>query len=338
MNTPKVSILIPIYNVDKYLEQCLSSVVDQSINDIEIICVNDGSTDRSLEIIKNFKNYDERIILIDKENSGYGDSLNRALDCARGEFIGIVEPDDFIAKDMIKTLYTYAKNNNLDVVKSEYNLYWTDKPVKKHSFFECGISKDKINTVICPQKDCVNVGHIPPSIWSALYKREFINDNNIRFLTTPGASYQDTGFSFKVWLKSKRVMLIDYYGYNYRQDNENSSVKIANKEKINALNIEYGEIIKFAKENNCNKEFMKVVFDGLYGAVRWNITRMDRKYISEYIKEEKKIFPELFDDSINYTLNNKSCFEKLFYYSIKNENIIVLYFVILLTTLKRKYL
>ena len=96
----KLSVIIPVYNVEQYLGECLESVIKQTLKDIEIICVNDGSTDNSLEIIKKFARKDERIKIIDKPNSGYGDSMNKGLETETGEYIGIVESDDFIEPDM----------------------------------------------------------------------------------------------------------------------------------------------------------------------------------------------------------------------------------------------
>ena len=92
----KVSVLVPIYNVEDFLADCLESLVNQTLKEIEIICINDGSKDRSLEIIKEYAAKDERIVIINKENTGYGDSMNRGLKKAVGEYVGIVEPDDFL--------------------------------------------------------------------------------------------------------------------------------------------------------------------------------------------------------------------------------------------------
>lgn len=105
----KVSILIPIYNVEEYLVACLSSVVNQKLKEIEIICINDGSTDKSLNIIQKFMQIDNRIKLINKQNSGYGDSMNFGLKAAQGEYIGIIESDDIAKKNMFKELYNIAK-------------------------------------------------------------------------------------------------------------------------------------------------------------------------------------------------------------------------------------
>ena len=116
----KVSIIIPTYNVEMYLVECMESVIHQTLKDIEIICINDGSTDGSLEILKSYAQKDDRIVLVDKENGGYGIAMNIGLEKATGEYIGIVEPDDFVKLDMYESLYQIAKDNDLDFVKADF--------------------------------------------------------------------------------------------------------------------------------------------------------------------------------------------------------------------------
>ena len=122
---PKVSIVVPIYNVEKYLRECLDSIVNQTLKDIEIICVNDGSTDSCPQILEEFSKKDNRIKVINKANSGYGASMNIGLAAATGEYIGIVESDDFVKTNMFEDLYNLAKENDADVVKSDWFYYWT---------------------------------------------------------------------------------------------------------------------------------------------------------------------------------------------------------------------
>ena len=116
----KVSVLVPIYNVEEFLPECLDSLVNQTLKEIEIICINDGSKDNSLDIIKKYATEDKRIVIIDKKNSGYGDSMNRGLKKATGEYVGIVESDDFIDLDAFEKLYKIAKHENVEVVKSNF--------------------------------------------------------------------------------------------------------------------------------------------------------------------------------------------------------------------------
>ena len=106
---PKISIIIPCYNVEKYIKQCLESVVNQTLKDIEIICINDGSTDSTLEILREYENRDNRIKVISKQNSGYGASMNIGLETAKGEYVGIVESDDYVELNIFQTLYNITE-------------------------------------------------------------------------------------------------------------------------------------------------------------------------------------------------------------------------------------
>ena len=128
---PKISILIPIYNVEKYLKECLDSVINQTLKDIEIICINDGSTDSCAEILKAYSLKDNRIKVINKENSGYGASMNMGLEEATGDYIGIVESDDFIKEEMFANLYKIATKDDAEIVKSDYFYYVTSTKQKR---------------------------------------------------------------------------------------------------------------------------------------------------------------------------------------------------------------
>ena len=109
-NIPKISVLVPIYNTEKYLKKCLDSIAGQTLKDIEVICVNDGSTDNSLAVAEEFAEKDPRFKVINKENTGYGNTMNIALEKASGEYIGIVESDDFAASDMFEYLYGLSRS------------------------------------------------------------------------------------------------------------------------------------------------------------------------------------------------------------------------------------
>ena len=117
---PKVSVIVPTYNVEMYLDQCMESLQRQTLKDIEIVCVNDGSKDSSLEIMKRNAANDPRIVIIDKENGGYGKAMNVGLDRATGEDIGILEPDDYVPLNMYEDLYQAAKEHDLDFVKADF--------------------------------------------------------------------------------------------------------------------------------------------------------------------------------------------------------------------------
>ena len=125
---PKVSIVVPVCNAEQYLKQCLDSILGQTLQDIEIICVNDGSKDNSGAMLDAYAQRDDRVRVLHKENTGYGNSMNRGLDMARGEYIGIVESDDWVEPDMFEKLYQAAKAAKADVVKSNFFLFYGQQP------------------------------------------------------------------------------------------------------------------------------------------------------------------------------------------------------------------
>lgn len=268
--TPKLSILVPIYNVETYLAQALSSLVDQTLTDIEIICINDGSTDGSLAIVKEFARNDDRIKIIDKTNSGYGDSMNLGLERARGEYIGILEPDDWIETDAFAKLYQVAQKYHADVVKTNFYRSYTDAKAGTVNQFVSEITQEK---VIEPKQDR-SVFRFAPAIWSAIYRRNFLTSNQIQFLPTPGASYQDLSFSFKVWTLAKTAVLLPDAYVHYRIDNENSSVH--NADKVNCVVDEYAEIETFLCERGIFTEFGKTMNAAKFRNYHWNFQRLDK--------------------------------------------------------------
>ena len=205
----KVSIIIPTYNVEMYLVECMESVVNQTLKDIEIICINDGSTDGSLEILKSYAQKDDRIVLVDKENGGYGIGMNIGLDKATGEYIGIVEPDDFIPLNMYSDFYRFKRDSETEDMELVYN--------------HLSPNKEDYNIVFNPSETPKAIRYIM-NTWSGIYKRSFIEEFHIRHNETPGASFQDNGFWFQTFAYAKRGMIIDKPYYMNRRDNPNSSV------------------------------------------------------------------------------------------------------------------
>lgn len=179
---PLISIIVPCYNVERFLVECLTSIQNQTYKNIEIICVNDGSCDGTVDIIKSFNKKDGRFILVDKNNTGYGDSVNVGISVANGKYIGIIESDDYIESKMFEELLLVAEKNKCDVVKCGYFLTFKSQELE---FFIKRVSKNKVFTPLEEK----NLFFAPPAIWSGLYLKSFLIDNEIKFLATPGASY-----------------------------------------------------------------------------------------------------------------------------------------------------
>lgn len=324
----KVSIVVPIYNVEKYLRQCLDSVVNQTLKDIEVICVNDGSKDSSLDIIMEYVNKDPRVKVIDKENSGYGHSMNCGFDMASGEYIGIVESDDYCELDMFEKLYNCAKENDLDACKSGF-FYYFSIPEERNTPAPIA-SEIMCKKVFCPTTDFkslreqIEFFNIKPTIWSAIYKKDFIRENNIRFNETPGASFQDASFNFKVWALAKRVKLLEECFLHYRQDNENSSVNSSGK--VFCVCDEYHEMERFLNEHPELKGRLDIVKNALkYNTYIWNYERLNEEKAREFLLVaseefkrdmlagvcEKSAYPWYKWNNLNFIIDNPEQFHKM---------------------------
>lgn len=289
---PKVSVIIPVYNVEKYLRECLDSVINQTLKDIDILCINDGSTDGSLSILEEYAAKDKRIRIINKENAGYGNSMNIGFELASGEYIGIVESDDFIADNMFEELYNAAKENDCDIVKSDWFNYWTKDSAKVKNGRVCNYNGAVTNVLQHPEMLCIQ-----PSIWSAVYKNDFVKATGVKFLETPGASYQDTSVSFKLFAFAKRVLFTNKAYLCYRQDNVNSSINDSSKALV--LCKEFEEIDKFLNENpDLKKAVNAQKLIGQYKAYRWTLKRIAPSFKRDFIKKVSEEF-------LRYSQNNE---------------------------------
>lgn len=276
---PKVSLLIPVYNVEAYLRECLESARRQTLGGIEVVCINDGSTDGSRAIVQEYLDADPRFRAIDKPNTGYGDSMNRGLAAARGEYVAFLESDDFIDPEGLEEMYRAAVENDAEVVKSNYYFHWSVPEPRDDEFFWV---KDGLSGLIDP-RERREVLTLPPSVWTALYKKSFLDETGIRFLPTPGASFQDAGFAFKVWALCRRAFLIKKAYVHYRLDNDTSSSH-AEDGKVFCVCDEYGDVGRFVDENpQLGDDLRAVLCVVRFDSYTWNYWRLNERRRKEFL-------------------------------------------------------
>ncbi len=285
----KVSVILPIYNVEKYLRECLDSVVGQTLQDLEIICVNDGSTDRSLSIIREYAEKDSRIVVITGPNGGYGKAMNRGLDRATGEYIGIVEPDDYIVPEMYQELCEIADKNNLDFVKADfYRFTRTEKGEENLQLEHIGKNLNRYGELLDPSHDPETI-RFTMNTWCGIYRRTFIERYHIRHNETPGASFQDNGFYFQTFVYAERAMIVDKPYYRNRRDNPDSSVK--NKEKVYCMNIEYDFIRDILmRDREVWERFQYMYWWKKYNNYMFTFDRIDDAFKKEYLQRMQMEF------------------------------------------------
>ena len=279
----KVSIILPIYNVSQYLRECLDSVIRQTLKELEIICVNDGSTDDSLEIIQEYAAKDDRIVVITGPNGGYGKAMNKGLDRATGEYVGIVEPDDYVSLTMFEDLYQIAKENDLDIVKADfYRFARNDRGDMDMRYVNLDGTKEKYGRLLYPDQD-PSLIKFTMNTWSGIYRRAMLDEHHIRHHETPGASFQDNGFFFKTTVYAKRAMIINRPYYRNRRDNPNSSVN--NREKVYCINIEYDYIRDFLMEDREVWERFKYMYTWKkFHNYLFTINRIGEEFRPEYVQ------------------------------------------------------
>lgn len=241
----KLSIIVPVYNVEKYLPKCLESLIKQTLNDIEIICVNDGSMDNSLTILKEFASKDSRIRIINNQHQGVAKTRNTGIEQSTGEYIGFVDSDDYIDIDFFEKLYNSATKSNSDIAiasilkhKNFFNIYNA-----KYTKEETAITiQDKI-------KLCEDKKHFFFYAWNKIYHSGFIKENNIKF--SEGQIYEDVMFAIKALYYSNKI--ISVYGTKYHYiEHENSLTKYKDKtgEKEQDLVKAYSELQEFCNSKN----------------------------------------------------------------------------------------
>ncbi len=287
---PSVSILIPVYNVSAYLRQCLESVCADPLKSLEIICINDGSTDDSLQILDAFADKDPRITVIDKTNTGYGDSMNLGLHRAKGKYIGIVEPDDYVEPGTFSKLYEVAEEFSADLVKANYYKFSSQKAYKTTE------NTAENSNIVTNSEAHPEFFQFAPAIWSALYRRQFLLDHEIEFLPTPGAAYQDLSFSFKVWATAERVVLLEDCFYHYRLDNANSSVNQTGK--VNCVVDEYAEIETYLCERGLFPALGHLMEAAKFRNYHWNFQRLSPALAKKFYQTWRSEFIAAREDGL----------------------------------------
>lgn len=239
----KISVIIPVYNVENYLKRCLDSIIGQTLKDIEIICINDGSTDSSLQILQEYAKNDSRIKIINQENKGLSVTRNNGIEIAQGEFIGFVDSDDYISDNFFEELYKSAIKNNADIavsgikrVSSRYNVdmlvFKTEKTAENF--------KDKI--VLCNVPDYCHV-------WNKIYKAPLLKDTQIRFV--PDRLYEDIPFTPQILFAAKKIVTVPETYYYYWRGSSSIIKKGGQKSKEDYVRSE-DEAVKFFEKIGYN--------------------------------------------------------------------------------------
>lgn len=236
---PKISIIVPVYKVEQYIHKCIDSILQQTLTDIELILVNDGSPDNCGQICDEFARKDVRIKVIHKENGGLSSARNSGLDIAKGEYVGFVDSDDWIEPDMYKLLYSLCEENNCEIANISSFIHYKERTIRNGGHPLIIHNKTEAMKTMLEGKLYDEV------VWTKLVKRDLLK--NLRFKT--GIVYEDTAFTYQLIHKSNRICSIGIPMYHYIK-RENSTMDMAIKNiRIDSVKI-YQEMYKFMNKHN----------------------------------------------------------------------------------------
>lgn len=331
--TPLVSIIVPVFNVEKYLKKCLDSLVEQTLKEIEIICINDCSTDESLSILQEYEKKDDRIIVVDlHKNIKQGGARNVGLRIAKASYVAFVDSDDWVDKNMYKKLYEVAEENDADIVCSDYYVY--DSPNKILTCLNCK------KEIFSASKDDRRKYFILNGIrlWTNIYKKKLFIDNELFF--PENLLYEDNAVVLPLYLSAETVLKIDSPFYYYRRDNVSTTRSINNYRFFDRLetSITLLDNLKRLGYYSLYKEEIDFRFIELY-YVNTIIVALSQFFPPEksYINKVKASIKEICPDFENNSYYKKNISYKIrFILSLINRNTFIgILFYKLVNCLKR---
>ena len=275
----KVSVIVPVFNTEKYLEKCLNSLINQTLQDIEIICVNDGSTDKSADIIKKFTNKDSRFKLINQENKKQGAARNAGMKIAKGEYIGFVDSDDWVDLEYYEKLYNAAKKYNADMALATNIRTGHGKDKKR-----LNITEEKFVTTLQDKIDvCQQWKNECPT--NKIYRHSMLKNNNI---TWPEGVYcEDKLFTIKAVYYGNSIVAVpgvNYYYYRNPNSTVNSKAQKHYKQLKLDKNIAKKSVLDFLKEKNAqirDKDFWATKYEFLFCGI--TLYRLEESFSTEKI-------------------------------------------------------
>ncbi|WP_194191028.1 glycosyltransferase [Clostridium chrysemydis] len=289
-----LSVIIPVYNIENYLEKCIDSVLKQRFKNYEIILVNDGSTDNSLKICKRYKQRYNNITLIDKKNGGLSDARNAGLKIANGEFVVFIDSDDYIDEFMFEKMINVAQKDNLDLVICDCERVYESKEIDK--ICKCDLDSSKLYN---NEELLYNylLQNIRPNAWDKLYRKSLFIENNIEF--PKGLYHEDLLTTFRIIKEVKRAKYIDepFYKYLCREGSITTNLKLKNLEDMSIIIKRINELFN---EMNLQKEYVDA-----FNILNYNVC----SYIKNNINDEKK--ENIIADIKSKFIKNKMVLNKL---------------------------
>lgn len=286
-----ISIVIPVYNIEKYLKECLDSLVNQTFKDFEVICVNDGSKDRSLDILNEYAKKDSRFIVVTQENGGSGSARNNGLSRARGKYVQFLDGDDYFEPELLEKLYNLAEKHEAHIavcssrkVDDEGNITETRNPNSPLNLAKVLLNK-VFNYQDFPEDIFSLIGTIP---WNKLYLREMLLKNNLKYPSLTGPD--DLCFVHMANVCAEKIVVIDDELINYRYNRPGSVQTYRANHTLDIVRA-FLFIKDFLKEKGLYDFLEKAYFKALVFSVRWEISLCNDEQYKKFVEELKVLFP-----------------------------------------------
>lgn len=296
-NVPKVTVVVPVYKVEKYLEECVDSILRQTLKNIEVILVDDGSPDKCGKIIDAYAKKDKRVVPIHQKNAGYSAAVNRGIKLAKGEYIGIIESDDWIEPDMFELLYKNAKKNKTDITKGMFYIYNSTAAASVQNVVFKNASN--VDLSLAPDgpfsaADWPKILAFHASIWSSIYRASFIK--KLPIPESAGASYQDFPFMVKAMTAAKRISVVKRPFVHWRNDPAQGNSTSANGKKLLMMAQNTKLAIESVRQLKNYPTYKEALFVHAFWANYGFFERIEWKYKKDYFKMLQEIFAEIKDD------------------------------------------
>ena len=304
----KVSVVVPVYNVEDYLAECLDSIVNQTLKDIEIICVNDGSTDNSLEILNEYAKKDDRITVISQENAGHAVATNRGMELAKGEYLFLMDSDDFLKLDAFEDTVKLAEEKDVDFVLFQaINYYMDTGEYKEQENYSMNRLANFVGDKVFNWKDVKKyIFNISVTPWSKLYKRQFIEDCGAKF--PEGLIFDDNIFFWDVLFNAERIVFLRKHLF-VRRWHSASSTKAGDKRFLDSIEI-YRMIWAQFKKYGAFEEFRQRLYNSRVRVGYMRLSRIKpefrRMFFDEYKKSMNEIKQEDFFDDFYETISDRN--------------------------------
>ena len=295
-----LSVIIPVYNVEDYLNECLDSVTNQTLKDMEIICIDDGSTDNSPHILKEYSKKDKRIKIITKENGGQATARNLGIKEAQGEYIAFVDSDDFIEPTMFEKLYTKAKDNNLDIAMCKIATYDNQTEEIKDNvwYYMLGVFRDFEKDIFNHNDTKEFTCNIAVTPYNKIYKNSLLKENNILF--PEGLIFEDEKFFYDTYLQAKRVSIVDEFLYYYRINRKGSTVDTIKDNDFSDI-VPISKLIRETFKETDNYEDYKILLSNRFIHLQLaRFTQTSQKYKENFFNLLKSDLGEVLADRTIY--------------------------------------